>query len=90
MYKVIKRDGELVNFQIEKISAAITKAFDALNKEYHPDVINLISLRVASDFEAKVKDGKVTVEDIQDSVEKVLSECGYADVATAGGRLSSH
>ena len=74
MYKVIKRDGELVNFQIEKISAAITKAFDALNKEYHPDVINLISLRVASDFEAKVKDGKVTVEDIQDSVEKVLSE----------------
>ncbi len=73
MYKVIKRDGELVNFQIEKISAAITKAFDALNKEYHPDVINLISLRVASDFEAKVKDGKVTVEDIQDSVEKVLS-----------------
>ncbi len=83
MYKVIKRDGELVNFQIEKISAAITKAFDALNKEYHPDVINLISLRVASDFEAKVKDGKVTVEDIQDSVEKVLSECGYADVAKA-------
>ncbi|MBQ2230740.1 MAG: ribonucleoside triphosphate reductase, partial [Oscillospiraceae bacterium] len=83
MYKVIKRDGELVNFQIEKISAAITKAFDALNKEYHPDVINLISLRVASDFETKVKDGKVTVEDIQDSVEKVLSECGYADVAKA-------
>jgi len=83
VYKVIKRDGELVNFQIEKISAAITKAFDALNKEYHPDVINLISLRVASDFEAKVKDGKVTVEDIQDSVEKVLSECGYADVAKA-------
>ncbi|MBQ2158356.1 MAG: ribonucleoside triphosphate reductase [Oscillospiraceae bacterium] len=83
MYKVIKRDGELVNFQIEKISAAITKAFDALNKEYHPDVIKLISQRVASDFEAKVKDGKVTVEDIQDSVEKVLSECGYADVAKA-------
>ena len=83
MYKVIKRDGEVVNFQIEKISAAITKAFDALSKEYHPDVINLISLRVASDFESKVKDSKVTVEDIQDSVEKVLSECGYADVAKA-------
>ena len=83
MYQVVKRDGKVVDFHIDKISAAITKAFEALNKEYHPNVIDLIALRVASDFETKVHDGQITVEDIQDSVEKVLSEAGYADVAKA-------
>jgi len=83
MYQVIKRDGKIVDFHIEKISAAITKAFEALNKQYHPNVIDLIALRVASDFEQKVHDDTITVEEIQDSVEKVLSECGYADVAKA-------
>ena len=83
MYQVVKRDGKVVDFHIEKISAAITKAFEALNKEYHSSVIDLIALRVTSDFEGKVKDGQITVEDIQDSVEKVLSEAGYADVSKA-------
>ncbi|MBP3805160.1 MAG: ribonucleoside triphosphate reductase, partial [Oribacterium sp.] len=83
MYQVVKRDGAIVEFNISKISAAITKAFEALEKEYHSSVIDLISLRVASDFETKVKDGKITVEEIQDSVEKVLSESGYSDVAKA-------
>ena len=68
MYQVVKRDGKVVDFHIEKISAAITKAFEALNKEYHPNVIDLIALRVASDFESKVHDGQITVEEIQDSV----------------------
>ena len=83
MYQVVKRDGKVVDFHIEKISAAITKAFEALNKDYHSSVIDLIALRVTSDFEGKVKDGQITVEDIQDSVEKVLSEAGYADVSKA-------
>ncbi|MBQ7599827.1 MAG: ribonucleoside triphosphate reductase [Clostridia bacterium] len=83
MYQVIKRDGTVVDFSISKISAAITKAFEALGKQYHPSVIDLISLHVTSDFENKIKDSKITVEDIQDSVEKVLSESGYADVAKA-------
>ena len=83
MYQVIKRDGTIVDFHIGKISAAITKAFDALGKQYHPSVIELISLHVTSDFEGKIVDDKITVEDIQDSVEKVLSESGYADVAKA-------
>ena len=81
--KVIKRNGELADFQIDKICQAITKAFIALKKEYHPDVINLIAIRVTADFDKKVKDRKITVEAIQDSVERVLSECGYADVAKA-------
>jgi ribonucleoside-triphosphate reductase len=83
MYQVVKRDGAVAEFNISKISAAITKAFVALEKDYHSSVIDLISLRVASDFESKVKDGKITVEEIQDSVEKVLSESGYSDVAKA-------
>ncbi|MBQ9543719.1 MAG: ribonucleoside triphosphate reductase, partial [Clostridia bacterium] len=83
MYQVVKRDGKVVDFDISKIGVAITKAFEALGKQYHPSVIELISLHVSSDFESKIKDGKISVEDIQDSVEKVLSESGYADVAKA-------
>ena len=83
MYQVVKRDGKIVDFTISKISAAITKAFEALQKQYHPSVIELLALHVTSDFEDKIKDGKIAVEDIQDSVEKVLSESGYADVAKA-------
>ena len=81
MYRVVKRDGKLVDFDLSKISDAITKAFEACKKDYHPDVINLLALRVTSDFASKVKDEKIAVEDIQDSVEKTLSEAGYPDVA---------
>ena len=83
MYQVLKRDGAVVEFEIGKISAAITKAFVALQKEFHPSVIDMIALRVTADFESKVKDGLISVEDIQDSAEKVLSEAGYADVSKA-------
>ncbi len=83
MYQVTKRDGTIAEFNISKISAAITKAFDAMEKESHPSVIDMLALRVTADFASKVKDGLINVEDIQDSVEKVLSEAGYADVAKA-------
>ena len=81
MYQVIKRDGKIVDFNIKKISDAITKAFEAINKEYNPDIIDLLALKVTSDYSKKINDGKVTVEDIQDSVEQVLIDTGYADVA---------
>ena len=83
MYRVIKRDGNVVDFDLNKISQAIIKAFEACQKDYHPDVINLLALRVTSDFASKVKDEKIDVEEIQDSVEKTLSEAGYPDVAKA-------
>ncbi len=83
MYQVVKRDGKIVDFNINKISDAITKAFEALGKQYHPSVVDMIALHVTADFENKIKEDKITVEDIQDSVEKVLSESGYADVAKA-------
>ena len=83
MYQVTKRDGTAASFELNKISAAITKAFEAMEKQYHPSVIDMLALRVTADFEPKIKDGRIAVEDIQDSVERVLSEAGYADVAKA-------
>ena len=83
MYRVMKRDGGTVEFDVSKISAAMIKAFEAVNREYHISIINMLALQVTSDFSGKVKDGLIAVEDIQDSVEKVLSETGYSDVAKA-------
>ncbi len=81
MYQVVKRDGALVEFDIAKIGAAIQKAFEALNKNYNQNIIDLLALKVTADYESKVGDGKVSVEDIQDSVEAVLVQAGYGDVA---------
>ena len=83
MYRVVKRDGKISEFDIHKISRAIEKAFISQNKATHPSVMDMLALKVTSDFESKIKDDLINVEDIQDSVEKVLSESGYADVAKA-------
>lgn len=83
MYRVIKRDGKITDFNIEKISKAIEKAFDSQERQYNPSVIDFISLKVTAHFEPKIQDELISVEDIQDSVEAVLSEAGYADVAKA-------
>ncbi len=83
MYKVAKRDGQTVDFELSKISTAIIKAFEAQQKQYHPTVIDMLALKVSADFEPKIKEGMVAVEDIQDSVESVLVQAGYADVAKA-------
>ena len=83
MYKVMKRDGTIAEFDIAKISKDITKAFEAEKCEFHPTVIDLLALKVTSDFSPKIKDGIINVEDIQDSVERVLSQAGYTDVAKA-------
>ena len=81
MYSVQKRDGKIVDFSISKISDAIKKAFEAEKKEFNQDVIDFLALKVTADFSSKIKDGVVAVEDIQDSVESVLVQAGYADIA---------
>ena len=83
MYRVVKRDGSTVEFELSKISSAMVKAFDAVGRNHHPTVINMLALQVTADFEQDIKDGLISVEQIQDSVEKVLSDAGYADVAKA-------
>lgn len=83
MIKVVKRDGEISEFKLEKIKNAITKAFQATENEYTEDIINLLSLRVTSDFQKDITNQNVHVEDIQDSVENVLESTGYTEVAKA-------
>ena len=83
MYQVVKRDGKIVDFNINKIADAIKKAFDATKTEYNESVIDFLALKVSADFLPKIKDGLVAVEDVQDSVEAVLSRGGYETVAKA-------
>lgn len=81
MFQVVKRDGEIAEFRLDKIAEAVKKAFDATENEYSSDMLDLLALRVTSDFQKKIVKGKVSVEDIQDSVENVLIQAGYSDVA---------
>ena len=83
MYNVVKRDGKLVDFNIKKISDAISQAFDACQKEYNQDIIDFLALKVTADFADKIEDQKISVEHIQDSVESVLIKAGYDDVSKA-------
>ncbi len=83
MYQVLKRDRKVVPFTLKKISIAMTKAFDACERQYTQDIIDFLALKVTADFEPKIDNGLIDVEDIQDSVEHVLSQAGYADVAKA-------
>ncbi|MCI8611321.1 MAG: ribonucleoside triphosphate reductase [Clostridiales bacterium] len=83
MYQVQKRDGKVAEFDLSKISSAITMAFEAQEKDFVPSVIDFLALKVTANFEPKIKDGMVAVEDIQDSVESVLVQAGYDDVAKA-------
>ena len=83
MFQVVKRDGELDEFKMGKITAAIDKAFDAKGKNYSSDMIDLLGLRVTADFQNKIENNRISVEDIQDSVENVLIQAGYSDVAKA-------
>lgn len=81
MFRIKKRDGSIVDFDLKKIEKAIEKAFIAEHKEYTQDVIELLALKVTANFNPKIKDNLVSVEDIQDSVEIVLIQAGYIDVA---------
>ena len=83
MYQVIKRNDTVVEFDLSKINVVLKKAFDAVEKQYHDSVIDFLALKVTADFEPKIKDDKIAVEDIQDSVESVLIRAGYDDVAKA-------
>ena len=83
MINVIKRDGEIAEFSLNKITEAIKKAFKATNKDYNNEILELLSLRVTADFQGKMEEGRVSVEQIQDSVEHVLEQTGYTDVAKA-------
>ena len=83
MFQVIKRDGSKADFTLTKINDAIMKAFTATQMSYNNGIIDLLALRVTADFQKKVENDEIHVEDIQDSVERVLGQAGYEEVAKA-------
>ena len=83
MYRVVKRDGRIVDFEISKIANAMKKAFDATETNYNQSVIDFLAIMVTADFQPKIQDELIHIEDIQDSVESVLSRGGYENVAKA-------
>ena len=83
MYKVRKRNGKIVSFDLTKITDVIRKAFEAENANYTDDIVDFLALKVTAEFSSKIEDNIVNVEDIQDAVETVLSKAGYTDVAKA-------
>lgn len=83
MISVIKRDGEIAEFHLGKITSAITRAFKATETDYNNEILELLALRVTADFQGKMENRSISVEQIQDSVEHVLEQTGYTEVAKA-------
>lgn len=83
MFQVVKRDGSEAEFYLGKIGGAIIKEFEATQVQFNQEIVDLLALRVTADIQCKIKDGTVHVEDIQDSVEKVLEQAGYTETAKA-------
>lgn len=81
MYEVLKRSGDAAPFELSKIEKAIEKAFIACDTQYNENVLDFLALKVTADFEPKVQKNLISVEDIQDSVEAVLIQAGYTEVA---------
>ena len=61
MFQVIKREGDVTDFTLTKISDAIMKAFNATDVQYNNDVVDLLALRVTADFQSKVKEDRKSV-----------------------------
>lgn len=83
MFQVVKRDGNKAEFYLGKIGGAIIKAFEATQVQFNQEIVDLLALRVTADIQNKIKNGTIHVEDIQDSVEKVLEQAGYTETAKA-------
>ena len=77
--KVLKRNGQLVDFDINKIEVAIRKAFESQNEQYDPMVLDLVQKRL----EEKGNYSSLAVETIQDVVECALMVLGHFAVAKA-------
>ena len=78
--QIIKRDGRVDEFDVQKIEMAIVKAMDAIGKDELNDCKKLSKL-VEVEIEARFVDNVPDVESVQDIVEEVLMQNGYKDVA---------
>ena len=75
--KVQKRTGQIVDFDLEKIENAIKKAFDSKQVEYDPAIVKSVDKLISLTY----TNVPVSVETIQDYVERVLMQFGYYDIA---------
>lgn len=80
--KIVKRDGRVVNYDNTKIENAIILAMNALG-EKELDICKKLAKLTEKQLEADFANRNPSVEDIQDTVEKVLMQNGYDDVAKA-------
>ena len=78
-----KRDGRTVEFDLEKISGAISKAFEATKVCCAPGTAEELARDVMESMEEKMDGQAPTVEQIQDMVEQVLLRHGYIRTAKA-------
>ena len=72
-----KRTGQIVDFDLEKIGNAIKKAFDSKQVEYDPAIVESVDKLISLTY----TNVPVSVETIQDYVERVLMQFGYYDIA---------
>lgn len=72
-----KRTGQIVDFDLEKIENAIKKAFDSKQVEYDPAIVESVDKLISLTY----TNVSVSVETIQDYVERVLMQFGYYDIA---------
>lgn len=79
--KVLKRDNSIVEFDLQKIITAMRMSFIACDKTYMENILEWMAIRTTVRFQNKIKNDIISVEDIQDTIERVLQDCGYADVA---------
>src|SRR5688572_22412544 len=78
--KIIKRDGRIVDFDVDRIKSAVHKAFLAVELEDGTKA-EKITCTVVSLLESRFKDVTPSVEDVQDVVIRVLRKEGYEKVA---------
>ena len=78
--EVIKRNGEKVDFNENKIAVAIAKAFNSIDEEFED---NKVLQMIDSLFQERGYTDKsvISVESIQDMVEEALCKCGYINAA---------
>lgn len=77
--KVLKRNGQTVEFDLTKVSVAIRKAFESQHEAYDPQVLGFVQ----KELEAKSNASSISVETIQDIVERALMEYKHFAVAKA-------
>ena len=71
MYKVKKRSGKTVVFEMDKICDVIRRAFEAEEVNYNDDIVDFLALKVTADFEPKVKNNVVPIPPVSGNCEPV-------------------